>query len=75
MKLRADLQAGGIGYKEYDVEKSFQGFLGMWALRARGVPVSVVGPHVVYGYRVDELAQAFQELGIPFFPQLYNSAP
>jgi len=50
LKLRADLKASKISYREYDVENSVQGFLGMWALRARGVPVSVVGPNVVYGY-------------------------
>ena len=44
----------------------------MWALRARGVPVSVVGPNVVYGYRVNELVQAFDELGLQFIPQPLN---
>jgi len=68
-KLRADLMANRITYQEYDVENSVDGFLGMWALRARGVPVSVVGPHVVYGYRVNELAQAFETMGLKFVPQ------
>jgi hypothetical protein len=26
------------------VEKSLSGFMGFWALRGRGVPVSVIGP-------------------------------
>jgi hypothetical protein len=72
MKLRTDLKVNKISYREYDVEKSVQGFLGMWALRARGVPVSVVGPNVVYGYSVYELAQAFEGLGLQFIPQPLN---
>ena len=72
LKLRADLKASKISYREYDVENSVQGFLGMWALRARGVPVSVVGPNVVYGYSVYELAQAFEGLGLQFIPQPLN---
>ncbi|MBP1735938.1 MAG: hypothetical protein H6Q53_2225, partial [Deltaproteobacteria bacterium] len=37
-----------------------------------GVPVSVVGPNVVYGYSVYELAQAFEGLGLQFIPQPLN---
>ena len=47
-------------------------FWAMWTLRARSVPVSVIGPNVVYGYRVDELVQAFDELGLQFIPQPLN---
>jgi mycoredoxin len=72
VKLRADLKANRITHKEYDVENSLDGFLGMWTLRTRGVPVSVIGPNVVYGYRVDELVQAFDELGLQFIPQPLN---
>jgi len=52
-----------IQYKEYDVEKSIGGITGMWALRARGVPVSVIGPKVVYGYDIDTINQSLIELG------------
>ena len=54
------------------LKTGWEGFLGMWTLRARGVPVSVVGPNVVYGYRVNELVQAFDELGLQFIPQPLN---
>jgi mycoredoxin len=62
-RLRADLKASGVEYTEYDVEKSVQGALGFWALRGRGVPVSAIGPKVVYGYRVDQIKPALRALG------------
>jgi hypothetical protein len=67
-----DLKANKINFREYDVESSLDGFLGMWALRARGVPVSVIGPHIVYGYRVNEIAKALEGLGIKFMSQPLN---
>lgn len=62
-RLRADLKASGVEYTEYDVEKSVQGAIGFWALRGRGVPVSAIGPKVVYGYRVDQIKSALNALG------------
>lgn len=50
-QLRADLDANGVPYTEYDVEKTFEGQLGYWALRGRGVPLSAIGPGVVQGYQ------------------------
>lgn len=67
-KLRRDLAASGITCEEYDVEKSLQGQLGFWTLGARGVPVSVIGPTIVYGYRVDEIREALKELGYQYTP-------
>ena len=67
-KLRASLTASGIPYVEHDVEKSLQGQLGFWALRGRGVPVSAIGPKVIYGYDVARIAVALQELGYIFVP-------
>ncbi|MGH8631439.1 MAG: glutaredoxin family protein [Burkholderiales bacterium] len=67
-KLRASLAASDIPYVEHDVETSLQGQLGFWTLRGRGVPVSVVGPEVVYGYDVARLAGALQKLGYNFVP-------
>jgi glutaredoxin len=65
-RLRADLQASGVPYTEIDVEKTLAGQLAFWALHARGVPVSVIGPTVVYGYRVDEIARALATLGYDY---------
>jgi glutaredoxin len=67
-KLRRDLAASAIPYKEYDVEKTLQGQLGYWALRARGIPVSVIGATIVYGYRREEIQKALRDLGYPYKP-------
>ena len=67
-KLRQGLAASAIPYIEYDVEKTLQGQLGFWALRARGIPVSVIGPKTVYGYRVEEIQKALADLGYRYRP-------
>jgi glutaredoxin len=67
-RLRASLTTSGIPYVEHDVEKSLQGQLGFWTLRARGVPVSAIGPRIVYGYDVARIAVALQELGYTLVP-------
>lgn len=67
-KLRRDLAASAIPYTEHDVEKTLQGQLGFWALHARGVPVSAIGPRIVYGYRVQEIQEALKDLGYQYKP-------
>ncbi len=67
-KLRRDLAANNVAYIEYDVEKTLQGRLGMWALRGRGVPVSAIGPTIVYGYQVDKIGDALTSLGYSYEP-------
>lgn len=67
-QLRADLRASGVTYTEHDVERSLHGQLGMWALRGRAVPVTVVGENVIYGYRADLLALALKNLGHTYRP-------
>ena len=61
--LRIHLDTHSIPYTEHDTEKSIAGLTGFWALRARGVPVSVIGPTVVYGYDIDKINQSLVELG------------
>lgn len=61
--LRLHLDAYRIPYKEYDVEKSLSGIMGFWALRGRGVPVSVIGPDVVYGYNMAQINRSLAALG------------
>jgi glutaredoxin len=61
--LRLYMDAYGIPYKTYDVEQSISGILGFWALRGRGVPVSVVGPEIIYGYDMPKISKALQTLG------------
>lgn len=61
--LRIHLETNKIPYTEHDIEKSISGIAGFWALRARGVPVSVIGPNVVYGYNIDTINQSLVDLG------------
>ena len=67
-KLRRGLAMSKIPYIEYDVEKSLQGQLGYWALHARGIPVSAIGPRVIYGYKVEEIREALGALGYKYRP-------
>jgi len=67
-KLRTSLAASDIPYVEHDVEKSLQGQLGFWTLRGRGVPVSAIGPKIIYGYDVARIAFALRDLGYTFIP-------
>ena len=48
--IRNTLNQYNIPFTEHDTEKSLQGILGFWALRGRGVPVSVIGEQVIHGY-------------------------
>ena len=61
--LRIHLKNNSIPFTEYDVEKSISGITAFWALRARGVPVSVIGPKVVYGYDIDTINHSLIALG------------
>lgn len=67
-RLRASLEASAIPFRDYDVERSLDGQLGFWALRGRGVPVSVVGGEIVYGYDLPKLTAAFDKLGLRLIP-------
>ncbi len=65
-QLRACLSAGQIPFIEKDVEKSMSAQAEHWALRARGVPVTLVGQEVVYGLRKPELTLLLQRAGYDF---------
>lgn len=67
-RLRSALTANDIPFAEHDVEESLQGQMGFWTLRGRGVPVSVIGPEVIYGYDVPRLTGALALLGYDFRP-------
>lgn len=62
-QLRAYLKANGIPAREYDVEKSLQGGMGFWALRGKGVPISAIGPDVVYGFDLERINRCLIKLG------------
>lgn len=74
-KLRRDLAVNKVTFVEYDVEKTLQGQLGMWVLRGRGVPVSAIGPTIVYGYRVDKIGDALTSLGYSYKPASRDTLP
>ncbi len=61
--LRIHLNNNKIPFTEHDVEKSISGVAGFWVLRGRGVPVTVIGPKVVYGYDIDSINQNLIYLG------------
>ena len=61
--LRIHLKNNSIPFTEHDVEKSKSGIAGFWSLRARGVPVTVIGPEVVYGYDIDTTNKYLINLG------------
>lgn len=73
-RLRASLIERAIPFSEHDVEHSLAGQLGFWTLRGRGVPVSAVGPEVIYGYDVPRLTAALKRLGYDFAPNTADEA-
>ena len=68
--LRIYFDTHGITYKEYDVEESAAGMVGMWAFRANSVPVVVVGSEVIYGYNMEKVNSALDKLK----PKLISAA-
>ena len=60
--LRIYLQSNNIPL-QHDIEKSLSGIAGCWALRAKGVLVSVVGPEVIYGYDINRINKLLINLG------------
>ena len=68
--VRTYFEAHNIKFKEYDVEQSTVGLLGLWAFRAQGVPVVVVGSEVIHGYNMEEVNSALDRLR----PKLVSTA-
>lgn len=50
MKLRTDLGAWGVRYRDVDVERSDEGRRAFALLRASGVPIVLIDDTVVHGY-------------------------
>ncbi|RMH94390.1 glutaredoxin family protein [Lysobacter pythonis] len=61
-KLRADFKRAGLRYTGLDVD-TLEGDRAMQALRARGVPVTVIGQNVVHGYDTARLQTYLSPLG------------
>lgn len=68
--LRMYFDTHSVKFTEYDVEKSAVGIFGLWAFRARGVPVVVIGNEVIYGYNMEKVSTALDTLK----PQLVSAA-
>lgn len=74
--LRLRLRNHNVPHVERDVRNSLDGMLGWWALgRGRGVPLSVIGEKVVYGYDLDRFDAALGELGYVMTETFAESAP
>jgi mycoredoxin len=62
--LRVYLKGYNIPFQERDIEKSMVAAMGWFALgHGRGVPLSVMGEQVIYGYDMDKINAALRKLG------------
>ena len=61
-KLRKDFESAGVRYSLIDIDTE-AGQRAMEAVGARGVPVTIVGQDIVYGYNLDEIKGRVEPLG------------
>ena len=61
--LRASLSAHSVPFREIDVETSTEGARAYDALHGKGIPITVIGQDVVYGYDVARVDKLLQPLG------------
>lgn len=61
-KLRKDFELANVRYTLIDVDTE-QGQRAMAAVGARGVPVTIVGQDIVYGYNHDQIKDKLAPLG------------
>jgi glutaredoxin len=61
--LRAALVAHEVPFRELDVETSSEGWRAYSSLRAHGIPVTVIGQDVVYGYDPTHIDGLLKPLG------------
>lgn len=61
-KLRKDFELADVRYRIIDIDTA-EGQRAMSAVGARGVPVTIVGQDIVYGYNMDEIKQRLEPLG------------
>lgn len=72
--LRKELLSRKIPFIERDIEKSIDGMLGFWALRGRGVPITVIGPEVVYGFQLKKIDRALRKIGYKYYNDKINGS-
>jgi glutaredoxin len=61
--LRLELDGMGVDYRELDIETSEEGEMAFHAVRARGVPVLVVGQDIIYGYNPERARSLIRSAG------------
>jgi mycoredoxin len=61
--LRASLTAHSVPFREIDVETSSEGQRAYRSLRGSGIPITVIGQRVVYGYDVQRVDELLKPLG------------
>ncbi len=62
-QIRTCLKASGVPFEERDVEKAVRASAGWWALRVRGVPATLVGSELVYGFDTRKLTSTLDSAG------------
>ena len=69
-QIRTCLKASDVPFEERDVEKSLRASAEWWALRVRGVPATLVGPELIYGFNTKKLTASLDSAG--FTVQCWN---
>lgn len=62
-QIRTCLKASDVPFEERDVEKSLRASAEWWALRVRGVPATLVGSELVYGFNTKKLTATLDSAG------------
>ena len=63
---KAHLEANGVPFREVDSRRDpFSAAFASWAFQSVRVPIVVVGPEIIHGYRAEQIDAALAELGYP----------
>jgi len=63
-RQREDFRAWGVAFREYDVQTSDVGADAYRMLRARGVPIVIVGDERVHGYAPGRVRELLRDAGL-----------
>lgn len=64
-RIRSCMKMSGVPFEERDVEKSMRASAEWWALRVRGVPATLIGSELVYGFDTAKLTSTLDSAGYP----------
>jgi glutaredoxin len=64
-QIRQCLLRSAVPFEERDVEDSLEASAQWWALRVRGVPATLIGPELVYGFQTERLKTVLAAAGHP----------